>query len=71
MNREPKDFDRNQENTLTNVRCNGLNCFNTSTKDIEVSAGIYGKINLSLCEKCASLFKVKEKDEVYNKPHAV
>lgn len=63
---EPKGHAHRQENTILENNCDGLNCFSPSTNKIEVSAGKYGRINLSLCDSCACLFKEKEKNEVQN-----
>lgn len=67
---EPKGHDHKQKNMILN-NCDGLNCFNRSSNKIEVSAGTYGRINLSLCDSCACLFKEKEKNGVQNTTNAV
>jgi hypothetical protein len=67
---ESKEHNHRQKNIISKNNCDGLNCFNSSTNKIEVSAGKYGRINLSLCDSCACLFKEK-KNEVQNITNAV
>lgn len=68
---EPKDHHHRQKKMIIKNNCDGLNCFNPSTNKIQVSAGTYGRIILSLCDSCACLFKEKEKNEVQNATNAV
>ena len=67
---EPKGHAHRQENTILENNCDGLNCLNPSKNKIEVSAGKYGRINLSLCDSCACLFK-EEKNEVQHTTNTV
>jgi hypothetical protein len=43
------------------IQCEGLGCNNKATDEIEVSAGKFGIIVLSLCKNCTSEFKHNER----------
>jgi hypothetical protein len=44
------------------VICNALECYETATEDIRISAGYFGIKTLKVCKKCSKMFiKCEEK----------
>jgi hypothetical protein len=62
-------YKSNTKNTSINTQnqtcCDGLNCYNLPVKTISVLAGTFGKIDLKLCEKCISIFILREMEKEY------
>ncbi|MGH9927213.1 MAG: hypothetical protein ACRD5B_17750 [Nitrososphaeraceae archaeon] len=37
--------------------CNAANCYQLATEEVEVSAGIFGKLRFDLCGECSVRFE--------------
>ena len=45
---------------LSKTPCDGFGCYNNATEKINVNAGKFGIINVSVCSKCKYIIKEKE-----------
>jgi hypothetical protein len=48
--KEEKVFDKD-------IPCDALKCNNKATEKIELSAGIYGILQINVCKNCIGIFK--------------
>lgn len=50
----------NNKRSDLDICCHGYGCSNKPTEKIEVNAGLFGSLSLSLCSVCITKFKPRE-----------
>ncbi len=54
------EYINNSAKKISNILCDGFGCYNNATEKINVNAGKFGKIDVSVCSKCKSIIKKRE-----------